>query len=86
MPNEEVTKTYHKVAELPGWAQKPVQRLLAAGIITGDGKNEINLTDGPATLGDVALVDKVLARQIAVVDSLRAEFESLRAETAGSEE
>lgn len=53
------TKTYHKVAELPGWAKAPVERLIAAGIIQGDGKSEINLTDGPATLGDVSLADKL---------------------------
>lgn len=49
-------KRYHKVAELP-WGRDTVERLRAAGIIQGDGKNEINLTD--ADLVTASMVDKL---------------------------
>lgn len=49
-------KRYHKVSELP-WGQEAVERLREAGIIGGDGKHEINLTD--ADLVTVAMVDKL---------------------------
>lgn len=49
-------KRYHKVADLP-WGWDAVERLRAAGIIQGDGKNEISLTD--ADLVTVAMVDKL---------------------------
>lgn len=48
---------YHNVAELPAWAQPAVTRLKEAGIITGDGKHEINLTD--KDLVTAAMVDKL---------------------------
>lgn len=54
-------KTYHTVNELPEWVQPAVIRLKDAGIITGDGQHEINLTD--RDLVAVSLVDK-LAQKI----------------------
>lgn len=52
-------KRYHKVSELP-WGRDAVERLREAGIIQGDGKNEINLTD--ADLVTAAMVDKLAQR------------------------
>lgn len=49
-------KRYHKVSELP-WGRDAVERLREAGIIGGDGVNEINLTD--ADLVTVSMVDKL---------------------------
>lgn len=54
---EAAPKTYYTVAKLPGWAQASVDRLLDAGIITGDGEHEINLTDND--LRTVSMVDKL---------------------------
>lgn len=53
------TKTYHQVADLPEWAKPVVEGLRKAGLIKGDGRHEISLTSGSATLGDVALLDKL---------------------------
>lgn len=52
-------KRYHKVSELP-WGRDAVERLREAGIIQGDGRSEINLTD--ADLVTVAMVDKLAQR------------------------
>lgn len=49
-------KRYHKVSELP-WGRDAVERLMDAGIIGGDGKHEISLTD--ADLVTAAMVDKL---------------------------
>lgn len=50
-------KTYRTVAELPEWARPVARRLMDAGIIKGDGKNEINLTD--RDLVTVSMTDKL---------------------------
>ncbi len=53
-------KVYTNLAELPAWAQPVVERLMAEGIITGDGTGKLRLTD--RDLVTAAMVDKLRGR------------------------
>lgn len=54
-------KTYTSVDSLPPWARPAVERLMAAGIIVGDGVHQINLTEHD--LVTAAMVDKLAEKE-----------------------
>lgn len=58
-------KVYTNLAELPTWAQPVVDRLMAEGIITGDGTGKLHLTD--RDLVTAAMVDKL---RLAVIEKV----------------
>lgn len=52
--------TYTKEKNLPSWAQAAVQKLRWAGVIKGDGENEVSLIDGVMNLGTAVAMSRVL--------------------------